>query len=161
MRSNSTSLHPDKKNTPLGIIGIGNTLVGDDAAGVIAVRRLQERLGRRNDIFFHILSGDIYEIADLLEKAGRFVFLDALAGAKPGHIRIVKKASRAFAPSLHQTDIASVMETLRKLDIVSPFPEWEIWGVTIEIPEYLGEGLSPVIDSAVDELVERLVEKLR
>ncbi len=50
------------------------------------------------------------------------------------------------------------MAALKKLEMVRPFPEWEVWGITIETPDELGEGLSPVIAEAADQLEARIVE---
>lgn len=136
----------------LAILGVGNTLAGDDGAGIEAVRRLSSMLEGRPGILLHTIEGDLFEIADLLDRAGRFVFIDAVAGERPGMRVLFADTPRAFAPSFHQTDIATVMRGLEALRIVDPFPSWEIWGVTILPPEELGEGLSPEVDRAVDRL---------
>jgi len=136
----------------LAIVGVGNTLAGDDGAGIVAVRRLGTMLDGEPGVFLYALEGDHFEIADLLDRAERFIFVDAVAGERPGIRVLHDQAPRAFAPSFHQTDIASVMRGLESLGIVEPFPSWEIWGVTILPPAELGEGLSPEVDTAVDEL---------
>jgi hydrogenase maturation protease len=136
----------------LAIVGVGNTLAGDDGAGIEAVRRLSSELEGKPGIILHAIEGDHFEVADLLDRAERFIFIDAVAGERPGMRVLPDHAPRAFAPSFHQTDIASVMHGLEALRIVDPFPSWEIWGVTILPPEQLGEGLSPEVDRAVDGL---------
>jgi hydrogenase maturation protease len=142
---------------PLAVVGIGNTLAGDDGAGVKAVELLQERLdGRSEGTVFAVLDGDLLGIADMLHLARRFVFLDAVAGDTPGRIVRSRTAPRAMAPSFHQADIGVVMERLRELEMVDPFPDWEVAGVTVDPPLMLGEGLSPVVAAGVEQLVAML-----
>jgi len=142
----------------LAIIGVGNTLAGDDGAGVEAVRRLETRWGGEPDVFFHTIEGDHFEIADLLDSADRFIFVDAVSGEQPGEVVRMGETRRAFAPSFHQTDIAAVMQTLEALKIVDPFPAWEVWGVTIIPPAELGEGLNPEVAEGVERLCRKLDE---
>ena len=140
----------------LAIVGIGNTLAGDDGVGIEVLRRLNATLETEPGVFLHTLEGDHFEIADLLDKAERFIFVDAVAGERPGELVSMGNTRRAFAPSFHQADIAAVMHSLEALGIVAPFPAWEIWGVTIRPPSELREGLSPHVKQAVAKLCRRL-----
>lgn len=147
-------MKPDKH--ALAIVGVGNTIAGDDGAGVEVVRRLKTIWDGEPDIFFHTLEGDHFEIADLLDRAGKFIFVDAIAGARPGELVRMGKTCSSFAPSLHQADIAAVMHCLAALGTVDPFPSWELWGVTILPPSELGEGLTPEVAAAVEILCGKL-----
>jgi hydrogenase maturation protease len=141
----------------LAIVGIGNPLARDDGVGPEVVRRLRERLPEHSDVLLHTLEGDLLEIADHLDRAERFILVDAVAGESPGRIVIGQPAERAWAPSFHQTDIATVMRALAAMGVADPFPAWELWGVTIRPPTELGEGLSPQVEAAAEALVERLL----
>jgi hydrogenase maturation protease len=141
----------------LAIVGLGNTLAGDDGVGVRVAERLAARLGDRDDVMVTTLGGDLFEIADRLGEAERFLFVDAIAGDTPGELRSLTHAPRALAASMHQSDIGSVMDALRSLGVVEPFPEWEVWGVVIAPPDRLGEGLSPDVAAAAAELERRIV----
>jgi len=145
----------------LGIIGVGNTLAGDDGAGNKVVQRLREKYASRSDIFFYNLETDPLELWDLLSSAKRFIFVDAVAGRPVGRLVEVGKwkTGRAWAPSLHNMDLATVMQELSRLRQADE-PEWNIWGVTIDIPDYLQEGLSTEVAMAVDILVGKLSERI-
>jgi hydrogenase maturation protease len=143
----------------LAIIGIGNTLAGDDGVGPEVVRRLRLRLGKRDDVLLHSIDGDMLEIADWLDRAERLVLVDAVTGDEPGRIVVGEPVERAWAPSFHQADIATTMRSLAALGLVDSFPAWEVWGVTILPPQELGEGLSPEVERAAAELVDRLLEE--
>lgn len=142
----------------LAILGIGNSLAGDDGVGPEVVRRLRERLPDCAEVLLHTLEGDLLEIADWLECAERLVFVDAVAGEEPGHIVVGQPAERAYAPSFHQADIGTVMRSLAAMGVADPFPAWEVWGVTIRPPTELREGLSPVVAAAAAELVAKLCD---
>jgi hydrogenase maturation protease len=142
----------------LAIIGIGNTIAGDDGVGVLVAERLRERWTDSNEVLVATLPGDLFSVSDLLDRTESFLFVDAIAGDDPGEILVLDSAQRAFAASLHQTDIGTVMAALKKLEMTDPFPEWEVWGITIDPPEELGEGLTPEIAAAADELERRIVE---
>ena len=142
----------------IAVVGIGNTLAGDDGVGVVVAERLRRRWKETEEVLVATLPGDLFSVADLLGTTQEFLFVDAIAGDNPGEIQILGSARRAFAASLHQTDIGTVMAALKKLDMADPFPDWQVWGITIETPEVLGEGLSPEIAAAADELEAEIVK---
>jgi hydrogenase maturation protease len=142
----------------IAVVGIGNTIAGDDGAGVVVAERLAERWSACESVFVTTLPGDLFAVAELLDRAREFLFIDAVAGDRPGEIRVLPSAPRAFSPSLHQTDIGTVMAALQRLAVVDPFPTWQVWGITIEPPEELGEGLSPEVSAAAAELERQIVE---
>lgn len=144
--------------TRLAVVGIGNTIAGDDGVGVLIAERLRDRWKETEEVLVATLPGDLFSVSDLLDRTDEFLFVDAIAGVHPGEIQVLTSAERAFAASLHQTDIGTVMATLKKLEMVDPFPPWQVWGITIETPEELGEGLSPEVAEAADELEARVVE---
>jgi hydrogenase maturation protease len=146
---------------PLAIIGVGNTLAGDDGAGVEVVRRLQRACAGETGVFLHIIEGDHFEMAELLDRAERFIFVDAVQGDRAGELVFAAETRRAFAPSFHQSDMSAVMHFLQASGVADPFPRWEVWGITIEPPSELGEGLTPEVDEAVTRLSEMLMGELR
>ncbi|MBN1759999.1 MAG: hydrogenase maturation protease [Chitinispirillaceae bacterium] len=149
---------------PLWIIGIGNTLAGDDGAGIKALERLREHFGDHAAAFgltFSVLCGDLYAVSDMLSPDHRFLFLDAAAGDSPGKLlTITGPHAPVNAPSLHQLDICTVMRTLERLDICRPFPEWEVRCITIDPPQRLETGLSPPVERAVSRLVAKLAREI-
>jgi hydrogenase maturation protease len=151
---------PDPVRVQTGIIGIGNTLMGDDGAGIVALEKLQARLTNRRDLLFHPLLKDLFEMADLIDKACRFIFIDAFPGSPPGRRVRISNASPSFMPSLHQTDIGAVMRMLEPLRLADPFPSWEVRGIAAEPPFLLGQGLSGPVTQSVDELVDELYAAL-
>ena len=155
-------LHRIDPSTPLNrfvvaVIGIGNTLAGDDGVGVLCVERLQERWANSTHVLLGSISGDLFGVTDIIDHADRIIFVDALAvdpTTRPGSIVRGANGTRAMAASLHQVDVATAMASLEALDI--PVPPWEIWGITIEPPSELGAPLSPAVATAADRLTGEL-----
>ncbi|OPL18654.1 MAG: hypothetical protein AVO35_04800 [Candidatus Aegiribacteria sp. MLS_C] len=145
----------------LCIVGVGNTLAGDDGAGNVAAARLREMHGDRGDVFIHSLETDPLELWELLPLSGRFIFLDAVAGRPSGMLVELGRNSalRAYPASLHHMDLPTVVGHLSELRGLNDL-EWSIWGVTIEMPEILGEGLSPEVSRAVEEMVGILSRRI-
>lgn len=140
----------------IGIVGIGNTLMGDDGAGIAVAEKLQARLPDRKKVFIYSLQRDLFEIADLLGRARRFIFVDVFLGTPAGATKLFGVQSDALMPSIHQTDIGSIMHMLEPLGLAIPFPDWEIRGIAVEPPFILGNGLSAPVAQAVDRLVFEL-----
>jgi hydrogenase maturation protease len=135
---------------PLAIIGIGNPIAGDDGAGIKVVRSLKKVCGDLRGIIFHELTGDLLEMADRIDEAHSFIFCDALRGDIPGEILTIRdSAPHSFSASFHQNDIASVMHTLKALNLTAPFPKWEILGICIAAPAYFSKRLTPPVSRAV------------
>ncbi len=145
----------------MGVIGVGNPLAGDDGAGPAVVAELAASFPGESRLLLQTLDGDLFALADSLPLAPRFFLVDAVCGRTPGRVtRRVPTPSRAAA-SLHQNDLAWVLGILRALGQVAPFPETEVFAVTIWPPEELRESLSPPVESAVRRLADRLARRIR
>lgn len=149
-----------KSRFNIALVGIGNSLAGDDGVGPEVLRRIQERRGGDERLLFLHLDSDLFALADHLALADHFIFLDAVAGEETGAIRISTAYQRGFAASLHQTDLAAVMGSLEALQVADPFPAWEVWGVTIDPPREYREGLCTQVQEAVSRLVGSLDDRL-
>jgi hydrogenase maturation protease len=138
------------------VVGIGNTLAGDDGVGIEIAGWLREKWAGHPAVELELLEGDLFAVSEWLPMAERFLFLDAVDGETPGQTVVRRDCPRGFASSFHQSDIGAVMRTLEALDLVRPFPEWEIWGVTIRPPDELRYGLTPEVRRAALELAADL-----
>lgn len=150
----------DGEVAAVAVVGIGNPLAGDDGAGPAVVEALRMRLDTQPRVLLEHLDGDLFAVSELLPRARRFIFVDAVLGSPPG--RVIRRAAGPahLAPSLHQTDIHAVMTVLAALEVVAPFPLWEVRGITIAPPRELTEGLSAPVAAAVAALVEELASLL-
>lgn len=142
----------------LDVAGIGNTLAGDDGAGIRALEMLEALLGDACPPGVRLvrIEGDLLDVTNLVGGVDHIIFLDAVAASPPGTLIRSVSARRAFAPSFHQTDIGTLMARLEPLGLAETFPTWEILGIAIDPPAVLGEGLSPAVSEAASRLAESL-----
>jgi hydrogenase maturation protease len=98
----------------IGVIGIGNPLMGDDGAGIAVVEKLRKLRPEGTGLFYYLLQRDLFEVADILDRARRFIFVDVFLGTPAGTIATIRDQSAALTPSIHQTDIGTAMRMLKK-----------------------------------------------
>ena len=145
----------------LRIIGIGNLFRGDDAVGLLAVRRLRERLDSPVEVLE--AEGDGLALLDLMEGADLVILIDAVkSGGHPGAtIRLdLSKESRwgSLAPcSTHAVGIAEAIDLARTL---GRLPKQVIlYGVQIDSLEP-GAPLSESVRSGLDIVVAQVLKEI-
>jgi len=135
------------------IIGIGNTLKGDDGAGPLVCQQL---VGK---VCAELINADSVPenyIQNIIKKAPRnLLIIDAIDfGASPGQIRI-------FKPS-RLSSLAISTHTLSPhlfIDMITQAIEVEVYFVGIQPAQInLGESISSAVDQAVQRLVHTLTE---
>ena len=100
------------------VIGVGNALRGDDAAGLQVARRLSEQ-GVAN---VHESSGETASLIELWRDAGCVLIADAAqSGAEPGTVTRYDASAeslpaKSFQCSTHFFGVAEAIELARALD---------------------------------------------
>lgn len=140
----------------LVIIGLGNTLRGDDGVGVELARTLKWSLrSRRAKVL--IAEDRVDLIPKMLENTnpGMILFLDAADfGGRPGEIRLMKiEESLGKTISTHELPLDLLLKTA---DVSAPA---YILGIQIETLE-LGRAMSPSVKAAADEVASFLLNLL-
>jgi hydrogenase maturation protease len=143
------------------IVGVGNTLMGDDGVGPAAVVELGRRgVGQRAELIDAGLA--FGEVLCDLEPSQPLIVIDAVrGGGRPGtvyQLRVDELAAEAGSPiSLHEVNVlpALRMEALAGRD----FADVTVLGVE---PAELswGEGLSDCMADAMEELIRAVVALL-
>ncbi|MBN2158453.1 MAG: hydrogenase maturation protease [Spirochaetes bacterium] len=138
------------------ILGIGNTLRGDDGLGVYIVRHMEES-GMRLPPGVELLDGGTagFDLLGLIEGYDKIIIVDALrTDDRPGSIyRFTPDHAMVQGArfSLHEVGIMEVIGTLKIMD---HDPEIEFVGI---VPENISE-INTDISEAVREAVPRAVE---
>ncbi len=142
--------------TPL-VIGVGNLFRKDDAAGILAVRRLREKLGDCYPVMEH--TGEGVTLMEAWKKFDRVYLVDAVSsGSAPGSIHRVDAVTTElpvawFSCSTHNFGIAEAVELARTLDQLPP--KLVVFG--IEGGDFSpGEGLTEEVEQAVAQVAEEL-----
>jgi hydrogenase maturation protease len=137
------------------ILGIGNTLLSDEGAGIHVIRELAERLGERDDIEFMDGGTLSFTLAGPIEEATRLIVIDAANfDEAPGTTRLyVGEDMDAFVGgnrkrSVHEVGLIDLMAIARLTDhlpaqraLIGIQPENLDWG---EVP-------SPAVAAAIPQ----------
>jgi hydrogenase maturation protease len=147
--------------TDVLVLGIGNTLLGDEGVGVHVVRSLMETPAPEGVTYLDGGTGSLV-LLEPLQEARRIIMVDATAdGNPPGTLRrLVPKFSSDFPPSLTAHDIG-----LR--DLLDSFylmgqetPDVVLFTVSIALPQDMTVDLGPEVAAAVPGAVARIREEL-
>jgi hydrogenase maturation protease len=144
------------------VIGVGNDFRGDDAAGLLVVRRLAAfPLPPGTDL--HESSGEPASLMALWHGADRLVVIDAArSGASPGHVERFDVSREALPAavlprSTHAFGLAEALELSRALRTLPPRAEvWAIEGHAFTP----GAPVSPETQAAADAVTSRVAAGL-
>jgi hydrogenase maturation protease len=143
------------------VIGVGNELRGDDAAGLIVARRLRERAGTRAVVL--ACEADPAELLEAWVGADLAIVVDTVvSGAEPGTVQRFD-ASTAPLPatlgrsSTHALGVAEAIELARVLDrLPGRIIVYGVEGSSFSA----GAPLDPTVERAIDETLTLVVAEL-
>lgn len=152
---------PRPASAPRLVIGCGNLLRGDDAAGPLVVRRLG---GRYCPADLRCLDAGTagLDVVLAMQGAGEVTIVDACrSGAEPGTILELSgddlaEIDSSIGLSIHDlrwSDALAFGRTLFVGEAPASLRVWLVEGAAFEP----GSPLTPAVDQAVDRLVERLL----
>lgn len=138
------------------VLGLGNDILGDDAVGLLAARRLRALLPESVEVVESPGAG--LDLLDLLEGYDRALLLDAIMTGThpPGTILEFSAADfkKNDTPSPHYAGLPTVMQLADSLGL--RFPEHlQIVAMEIENPYEVVQALSAPVEHAIPALVER------
>ena len=143
------------------VIGVGNTILSDDGAGVHAARRLESE--PRMPAGVTILDGGTLglELIPYVSEASRVLFLDAVnTGAPPGTLTRMTGADLlglAGGQNVHQLGVADLIAAMT---LVSSKPQdIVVLGVQPANTDW-GTTLSPDVEAALARLIDAAVAQL-
>jgi hydrogenase maturation protease len=134
------------------IVGYGNRLRGDDAAGYLAAERLRQFVSPEVEVLaVHQLTP---ELAEPISRADHVIFIDATAAGTPGEIlkRCVTPLPAAGGFTHHSTPEGLLAAAAA---LYSHAPEATLYSIPAQSFE-LSEQLSPPVQDALNRLVQAL-----
>lgn len=147
------------------VLGIGNTLLGDDGVGIHAARELAAKVNR-DDVTILDIGTDGLNLLEVMMGYDRMIVIDAIVteNADIGNIYCLKPEQlytpSGFSVSPHHFNLATTLEIGRKL-FPGEIPEDVIvFAVdTIEATE-ISEKMTDKVQDALPVLVSRVLEHL-
>ncbi len=144
------------------LLALGNDLLGDDGAGLLAARLLREEFQDEVEV---VESGEAgLALVEMMAGYERALLLDAVVTGRcpPGTVLEFSPQDfrRVVAPSPHYAGLPEALDLAGRLGI--PFPkEVRILALEVENPWAFREGLSPPVQKALPAFVERAGQTLR
>lgn len=147
----------ERKNRIL-ILGIGNTIRGDDGLGVYLVRRLREILPQRFEIKELATAG--LDLVEAVSGYDKVILIDAIQnpGGEPGQIYHLSLGDLRYSfnlSSTHTFSITEVLELGRRLT-GEKIPQVEILAVEAKSLNEFSQNLSPELKQRFDNIVEKV-----
>lgn len=141
------------------VLGLGNDILGDDAVGLMAARRLRALVPEEVEV--QESGGAGLDLLDILTGFGCALLLDAIATGQhpPGTVLEFSEADFQDVrnPSPHYAGIPEMLQLARELDI--PFPRaLRILALEVADPYQIREGLSDAATLALPAFVSRARE---
>jgi hydrogenase maturation protease len=144
------------------VIGIGNEFRGDDAAGLLVVRRLKKK--QPEGVDFQEQSGEATALMETMSQAGTVILVDAVqSGMAAGQIHRYDASEQSMPAqflrcSTHNFSVHDAIEMARALGkLPSLLMVYGIEGSRFEP----GAELSSEVQSAVMEAAQRIYEELQ
>jgi hydrogenase maturation protease len=138
------------------VLGLGNDILGDDAVGLIAARRLREYCSAQVDVVEAAESG--LGLLDFLEGRRHALLLDAILTGRHPAGTVLEFSREDFhapsGPSPHYTGLPELLRLAECLTIPVP-TDLRVLAMEVEDPYQIREGLSLAVDQALPYFVER------
>ncbi len=136
------------------VLGLGNTLLSDDGAGIFTARKVREAVGGAADVAEAETAG--MDIIEILEGYDRAVIIDAvtLNGVEPGTVLKLKPNSFKTTPrlaSFHDIDLVTALKLGERLGIKMP-RDVIIYAVQGKDVVTLREGCLPEVEEVIPKL---------
>jgi hydrogenase maturation protease len=144
------------------VIGVGNTIRGDDAAGLVAVELLEGCLPEGVRVV--ACEQEPSRLLDAWQGAWAAILLDAVSsGGEPGTLHRFDASAEpvpahTFRSSTHAFGVGDAIELARALGrLPDRVVVYGVEGVEFQP----GAGLTPAVDAALPDVVEAVVEDVQ
>lgn len=145
------------------ILGVGSSILTDDAVGLVVARRLGERFSGRSDIDFGLNEEAGFSLLEESLGYDRLVIIDSiLTGAEPGTVHrlgLSDLGRTIHSDSPHGLNLATVIELGRTQGMSVP-DDVIIYAIEVVDTLTFGEELTPELASRVDAIVGEIAAEL-
>ena len=147
------------------LVGLGNSIMGDDAVGISVVRLLRDSIPARPGLEYKELSlSGLRLVEEILGYESVFIIDSVASSETTGRIRELSPEQfkdTEYASSPHSTNFATALTLYKKLEPAKIPSTLRIFTIDIN-PEFtFGETLSPQVQRAASELAERIAAEIK
>ncbi|MFH1259284.1 MAG: hydrogenase maturation protease [Elusimicrobiota bacterium] len=155
------------KNNKTLILGLGNPILSDDAAGIIVGRKVYEFLLNSRSVFaveFREASYAGWRLIDFLGGYSRAVIIDAVLddSMAVGEVCEINRSAicSIHLQSSHGMGLAEALELAGQSGMLMPRQIY-IYGIGINKADKFGESLSPEIEQKLPSIVQEIAEAVK
>ncbi len=147
------------------VLGIGNTLLGDDGVGIYVARKIGAQYQQEASIDVAETNLGGIALLDLIAGYEKVIIVDAIITKKKRPGTIYKLSLEDLGNivdiyMLHAIDLRTAIELGRTLGY--PIPEnIDIYAIEIADNTTFAEGLSPEIEEAVPSVIKQILKDLQ
>ena len=145
------------------VLGVGSSILTDDAVGLVVAERLRERFGGRDDVDFGLNEEAGISLLDESLGYGRLVIIDSiLTVGEPGAVHRLDLSDLGrtiHSNSPHGLNLATVLELGRTQGMDVP-EDVVIYAIEVVDTVTFGERLTPELDGRMDAIVDEIAEEV-
>ena len=165
MRDPFPKIESGREVTKVAVIGIGQSLRGDDAVGLEVIRQWRERFqetASRPEVRSEACELPGLTLLDMLNDVDTAILVDAVQGSNPGLVHCLNEEElAAFTSDSKSAHGWGVAETLRlRKKLTDAKANVRIIGIEVEQTE-IGAGLSKVVEEALPKICETLEAEIQ
>jgi len=152
---------PARPARPVLVLGIGNVLLGDEGAGVHAVRRLERESWPPHVTLLDGGTGG-FHLLSLFQEYERIVLVDAtMDGQPPGTVRVIRPRFASDYPKTLSAHDIGLKDLVESAALLGHAPEVVLIVVSVKtLPEGLHAGLSPEVAASLPRVAELVREAI-
>ena len=149
------------------VIGLGNTILTDDGAGIYAAREVRRRLaelGRTDaaDVVETEVAG--FALIELMTGWDRVILIDSIQfdGVRAGTVLQIQPENLRTSPrlrSVHEIDLPTCLELGRRLGFEMP-KTIRVFGIQAEDLTTFGESLTARVDAGMNYTADQVIREL-
>jgi len=147
------------------VLGIGNTIMGDDGVGIYVARMVKDRLQSRTDLDVKELGVSGLKLVEEILDYEEVIIVDSYSSpdSDPGRVREFDPGQfqdTLHPSSPHETNFATALQLYSRLAPGRIPRKIRIFTVDIHAAQTFGEDLSPPIREAASRLAESIINEI-
>lgn len=142
------------------IIGLGNPICTDDAAGIIAGAMLYDRIKNRVSVSFCEASGRGFDLLGMIVNYDHVIIIDSIQTGKGkiGQLYLIDSSSSThFNTSFHSMGIFEQLKLGKEMNLKLP-EKISVYGIEVKDPYTFGEQMTEGMEEAVSKAVETIAK---
>jgi len=143
------------------LLGLGNSILKDDAVGLRVVRALGERV-TREEVDVQVSSFANIDLLDFIGAYDRLIIVDSIKteGGRPGdlyRLNLDDLHSTLHLSCPHDINLATALELGKRLGMHIP-EEIGIYAIEVEDNQTFSETCSPMVEEAIPRVIEEIAQ---